>query len=147
QHLERALELRGRVFGTNHEQYADTLVDLSWPLREQNQLAEAEARLRQALALYHQRGIGGRPVIRALQSLQVVLPTGNRWSELEPIVNAALAEASKSPGVEFPEIANIYHGLIAAKIAARDYAEAEHLARLSLALHLKLHGPDHPETG
>jgi serine/threonine protein kinase/TolA-binding protein len=146
-HLERALELRGRVFGAQHEQYADTLVDYAWALMQLDRNKEAEARSREALGIYRNRGIGGQRVIRALQTLQVILDGGGRTDEIEPLVNEALAEAAKTPGVEYPEIAGIYHGLIQAKLNHSEFAEAERLARLSLAMHLRLEGPDHPETG
>ncbi len=63
-HLERALELRGRIFGTQHEQYADTLVDYAWALMQLDRDKEAEVRSREALAIYHNRGVGGQRVIR-----------------------------------------------------------------------------------
>ncbi len=146
-HLERALELRARIFGAQHEQYADTLVDYAWALWQLDRGKEAEPRLREALSIYRNRGVGGQRVIRALQTLQVIVSALGRDDELESLVNQALAEAAKTPGVEYPEIAGIYHGLIRSKVHHSEFAEAERLARLSLAMHLRLQGPDHPETG
>jgi serine/threonine protein kinase/tetratricopeptide (TPR) repeat protein len=146
-HLERALQLRDHVFGRQNKIYADTLVDYGWALWQQNNYTNAEARVRGALVIYRQCGVSGRPVIRALQTLQVILHSDGRLDEIEPIVNQALVEARKTPTVEYPEIASIYHGLITAEIHNNDFARAVDLARTSLAMHLRLDGPDHPETG
>jgi len=155
-HLQRSLELRGRIFGKEHEIYANTLVDYAWALNERQHYVQtkgqagdgqAEAQVREALRIYRMRGIGGQPVIRALHTLQVILLGTSRLDEIEPVVKEALAEAAKTPGVEYPEIAGIYGGLIFAKVDRSEFAEAERLGRLSVAMHLRLQGPDHPETG
>ena len=72
-HLERALGLRRSVFGDQHEKYADSLVDYARPDVHSgpSDLATGEADLRQALAIYRARGVEGRPVIRALWTLQL----------------------------------------------------------------------------
>src|SRR5262249_6363741 len=48
---------------------------------------------------------------------------------------------------QIPEMANMYHGLVVAKVDELKFDEAERLARQSLAMHLKIQGPNHPETG
>jgi tetratricopeptide (TPR) repeat protein len=70
-----------------------------------------------------------------------------KWEHIEPVVNEALAEAGKSPGLEFPELIAIHHGLVVAKIALSQYVDAERIARKCVAMNLKLYGPEHPETG
>ncbi|HEY1629175.1 MAG TPA: serine/threonine-protein kinase [Tepidisphaeraceae bacterium] len=145
--LARALALRRSVFGSHNPKTAETLVDYAWALDEQHSLREGEAAVREALAIYRENGVGGLPVIRALVPLEVILENQNRLSELEAVVQQAEVEAAKSPGVEYSEIASIYHGLVRAKIVEGKPREAEAIARQSLAMHLRLQGPDHPETG
>jgi serine/threonine protein kinase/tetratricopeptide (TPR) repeat protein len=145
--LARALALRRSVFGSHNPKTAETLVDYAWALDEQHSLREGEAAVREALAIYRENGVGGLPVIRALVPLEVILENQNRLSELEAVVQQAEVESAKSPGVEYSEIASIYHGLVRAKIVEGKSREAEAIARQSLAMHLRLQGPDHPETG
>jgi tetratricopeptide (TPR) repeat protein len=152
-HLSRALELRRNVYGEEHEKYADSLVAYASPgvHSAPEPLPECEADLRRALAIYRARGGGGQPVIRALWALrcnlvgQAYAGAPAKWDELEPIVKEAQAEARKFPGTEFPEMAGIYQGWAASKMAQGRYAEAETIARESVAMTRKLR-PDHPEV-
>jgi eukaryotic-like serine/threonine-protein kinase len=151
-HLARALALRRSVFGDQHEKYADSLVDYACPGVDPSERPEREADLRQALATYRARGVGGKPVIYALWTLKCNIVAQawdgvpGKWDEIEPVWKEAVAEARKSPGVEFPEIPSIQRGLVQAKIVQSQYAEAEKLARETLAMQLRLNGPEHLET-
>ncbi len=144
-HLERALELRRRVFGDKHEKYAESLVNFARPDARfgQSEVAAGEVNLRQALAIYRARGVGGQPVIRALKTLgwslgeQASIGAVAKRNEIEPVLNEALAEAAKSPDVEFPELAPIYRGLAGVELDRSRYIEAERFARKALAMHLK----------
>ena len=145
-HLERALELRRSVFGDKHETYADSLVDFARPDARfgQSEVAAGEVNLRQALAIYRARGVGGQPVIRALKTLgwslgeQASMGAVAKRNEIEPVLKEALAEADKSPDVEFPELAAIYRGLAGVELDRFRYTEAERFARMAVAMHLKL---------
>jgi tetratricopeptide (TPR) repeat protein len=152
-HLMRALVLRRGVFGDKHEKYADSLVAYAWTVDfDRREFPEREADLRQALAIYRARGVGGEAVIRALFALQWILleqayaGMPDKWKEIEPVSNEALAEARKSPGVDSPDIARIQGGLVHAKIIQSQYDEAEEIARESLATRVRLYGPEHFET-
>lgn len=96
--------------------------------------------------------MGGEQVIRALSTLQWNLGeqasagASAKADEIEPVLNEALAEAAKSPGVEFPKIAGIYSAMANVYVRRFQYAEAEKIARKAVALHLKSH-PDSLETG
>jgi serine/threonine protein kinase len=147
QHLRRAMELRRRLVGEQHVDFADSLVDYASALLEQMRRNETEKKVRQAIDIYRNEGMRGRRPIRALQILQIILNLQGRRSEIESIVEQAVAIANDSPDEQFPEIANIYHGLIIAKIDEAKYAEAEAMGRKCVALHLRLHRQNHPETG
>jgi tetratricopeptide (TPR) repeat protein len=108
---------------------------------------ETEAQLRQALAIYRANGVGGRAVARAASPLTTILQRQGKWNDLKAIANQAIAEVHKTPGAEYPEIASIEHGLVAAELAEGDYPQAERLAREALAIHLRLDGPGSIEMG
>jgi serine/threonine-protein kinase len=152
-HLGRALLLRRQVFGNQHENYADILVAHARPdVAGPSTRSQSEADLRQALAIYRQRGVGGEPVIRALWvlqwlSLEWAHDQPAKWNVVEPVAKEALAEARKFPGQDFPKLASILRGWASAKTVHGKYAEAEGIARQALAMHRKLHGPEHLETG
>jgi serine/threonine protein kinase len=154
-HLGRALVLRRGIFGDQHEKYADGLVDCARPdaCTGPPELAAGETNLRRALAIYRAHQIGGEPVIRALWTLrwnlleQAYAGADSKWNEMEPVINEALAEAAKFPGVQFPKIANIYTSLADLKNHRSQYAEAEGIAHKAVALHVRLHGPNSLETG
>ncbi len=152
-HLDRALELGRQVYGEQHEKYADILVDHARPDGSDPSTRRArEADLRRALAIYRARGIAGEQVIRALFTLQWNLgeqASGGapaKRDEIEPVLNEALAEAAKTPSIEFPKIASIYAALSGVRIRQARLVEAEQLARKALVLHLKSH-PESLETG
>jgi serine/threonine protein kinase len=153
-HLGRALLLRRQVFGDQHEKYADILVTHARPdVAGTSNRSQSEADLRQALAIYRQRGVGGEPVIRALWVLQWLYVEWARagepakWDAIESVVKEALAEAREFPGQAFPKLASTLRGWANAKTAHGQYAEAEGIAREALAMHRKLDGPEHLETG
>ena len=101
-HLTRALELRRRLFGPDHEKVAESLVDYAWNLAEQSRHAEAETNIREALRIYRARGTAAAPVIQAEWSLQRFLISLKRFDEAEVVAKEALALAGDSGG-EYPE--------------------------------------------
>jgi serine/threonine protein kinase len=152
-HLMRALVLRRSVFGEEHEKYADSLVDCALPTDfDRREGLEREANLRRAVDIYRARGVVGESVIHALRILQWILieqaygGVAGKWEEIEAVSMEALAEARKSPGTEFPEIAYFLGGLVSTKLVQSKQAEAETIARESLAMRLRLIGPQHLET-
>ena len=151
QHLGRSLELRARLFGTNSQVFADTLVRYAWALQMppgRGDDPEAEADFLQALEIYRQLGVSGKSVITALRlQMQYYNNPPPRSADVEKVANQALAEARKTPGIEYPEIAIVYRGLAWVKIAESNYTEAAVLASNSLAMQTRLLGPDSPELG
>jgi serine/threonine protein kinase len=145
-HLERALTLRRKIFGAQAEQVADTLKDCAWSRAEQGPQAQVELYAREALEIYRRRGVSGRPVISILFPLQRTLINQNRFAEAETVTEEAFAIARGSPGVEFPELASMIHGLADVRNKQSRYPEAESLARKALEMHRRLHGAEHPET-
>jgi len=145
-HHERALTLRRRIFGEQAELVAESLVDYAWTCFEQGQHTKGEAYAREALDIYRKRGGVGRPVIHALWVLQKELDAQARFADVETVTQEALTIAAKSPGVEFPEMASMLHGLAEMKNGQSRHAEAEALAGKAVEMHRRLRGSEHPET-
>jgi serine/threonine protein kinase/Flp pilus assembly protein TadD len=151
-HIGRALELRRGVFGNRHEVYADTLVDYAWGLSERGRRAndsgdiEAERCVEEAVSIYRHRGVSGRPLLRALGLLASYRADREKWDDVESMGQEGLAIGRQSPGVEYPEMGDIYKVLAYARSAKFDL-EAETFARKRVALCERVCGPLHPDTG
>jgi serine/threonine protein kinase/Flp pilus assembly protein TadD len=145
-HLTTALALRRQVFGEGHEQVAEVLAEYAWTLRDMGELEESLARAREALAIYRQRGVRGRPLIKAMWTVQDMLGVQGKYAEAEALALEALAIAREAPDTDYPDVANIMHDLAFTK-TSQEPKEAEQLARQSLSLHLRLHGKEHLDTG
>jgi serine/threonine protein kinase len=147
-HLEQAIELRRQVDGPQHENVAAALVDYAHLLENQMRLDEAEAQVRAALKIYHQRGVTGAPVIHALRILQDVLISSavvtGRNTEAERVTQEALAEAQQS-GEEFPELATMLHRFATMRSEQSRHAEAETLALQAIDMHRRVRKGPHPE--
>jgi tetratricopeptide (TPR) repeat protein len=143
--MERALILRRRIFG-EHELVAATLVDYAWTSFEQDQYAKGESQSREALDIYRKCGTAGEPVITALWALEKLVAAQGRDTEVDAIAQEALAMAAKSPGIEYPETANILHALAEVKNRQGKHDEGASLASKAVAMHRRLQGADHPET-
>ena len=147
--LERALALRGRIYGEQSEEVAQSLVDLAFNLFEQfeqKRLPEAEVDVRRALDIYRKHGTDPQPVIHALWLLHLTLRSLGPQKEAETAAAEALGLARNSPQRDFPEIANIMHSMADAKDDQEEYAEAENLALQAVEMHRRFQGPEHPET-
>src|SRR5262249_40008642 len=146
-HLKAALDLRRRVFGPDHEKVAESLVDHAWNLSVTKRYAQAESRVREALAIYHKLGDQTKPLIGTLWALMWLQVYQGRHAEAEAVANEAFLIARNAAAEEFPEIANILHTLADSKNRQRAFADGERLARQAVALHRRLHGDEHPEMG
>ena len=145
----QALELRAAVYGTNNENYADSLVDCgatAGVIVTAADLEECEGYLRNALAIYHARGIKGYRIIHALWALQMIFNRESKLDEIEGLVVAAQAEARQSPGTNYWEVLGMNTGLVRAKTQQGKYAEAETIARETMADYTRLFGPDYIQS-
>jgi tetratricopeptide (TPR) repeat protein len=147
--VRHSLQLRGRLNGTNSEIYAETLVAYSW-MSPWMKDRDAVRDLNDAIKIYHHLGIGGAKLLGALEALQIMCERYNgqgRYAEIERVFAEAELEARKTPNIEYPAMANIYHNMVPVRLAESNYSSAEELARKAVSLHLRLHGPNHPQTG
>src|SRR5262249_36063750 len=143
---ERALSLRRRALGADHELVGESLVDCSWSAYEQQHYADAERLSRQALGIYRKRGVKGKPLMNASWVLEKALDGQAKYEEAEALVQQALLLAQNSPGQESPEVASMLHGRAEVKNSQSQYVEAESLARGAVEMHRRLRGPEDIET-
>jgi serine/threonine protein kinase/Tfp pilus assembly protein PilF len=144
-HSSQALELRRTVFGTQHEKYADSLAHYGRMMNPDDPTghAQGEADIRQALAIYRARRITGKRIISALSNLQLVLCWQHKYKDIELVADEARAEARKSPGVDYSDLAGILGHLAWAKTIQGEPAEAERIQREVVATHIRVYGAEH----
>ena len=121
--------------------------DLSTLLFVTNQLSEAEALMRRALAI-DEAGYGAEhaKVAIHLNNLAVLLKATNRLSEAEPLMRRALAIDEASFGAEHPEVATALNNLAQLLQATDRLSEAEPLMRRALAIDEASYGAEHPNV-
>jgi tetratricopeptide (TPR) repeat protein len=140
--LAAALKLRRRVFGHDHVEVANSLLDYARLKSEQGTTEAAIPLAYEALAIHRRLKLPEDQTIKVLDELALHLWAIGRTKELEPIVDEIRAIAAKNPD-KHPELANLLHRLAE---STRDPVVGEQYAREAVALHRRLHGPTHPET-
>jgi serine/threonine protein kinase len=91
-HFKRAIELRRKLPGPPTAILADSLAIRGMNLYLQRRNDEAEASQREALEIYHQRGVRGTMPISACRNLQLALAAAGRHEEAERAIDDAWAE-------------------------------------------------------
>ncbi|MGD9856459.1 MAG: tetratricopeptide repeat protein, partial [Planctomycetaceae bacterium] len=143
-HVKRALELRRRTYGDQHQMVSDSLIDYAWLQFEQGDHQGSADTARQAVAVLRRQG---RPedVVRGLRILTLNLRQRGAADRAE--ATQLSLEAMKLVPRTNPDLISIIHNLASVKTEQGEYEEAEQLAREALALHKAVDGPNHPETG
>ncbi len=123
----------------------EDLNDLAQVLQETNRLAEAEALMRQALALdTNRRGPDDPDLAAELSNLAALLDATDRQRDAEPLLRRALAIDLKHYGPDHPEVATDRSNLAELLRTTNRMAEAETLMTQALATDRKTLRPDHP---
>jgi serine/threonine protein kinase/tetratricopeptide (TPR) repeat protein len=144
--LARALELQAAVHGTNHENYADSLVrftEVPNAAASAVENAAAERQLKCALAIYRERGINDGRVIHAVRVLAWLYNSQKRFAEVEPLILAAQARTRLASGSDQSALTGLNNALAHAKSNQGKYAEAEAILRDNLASTTRQFGPDY----
>lgn len=146
-HLDRALALARQAFGARHERVAESLVDRAWSLAAAGRLDDAYRDILEALAIHDANAEHGAPRVASLWALVWLEVYRGRHAQAEAAGREALALVRAGSAAECPEVASLLHTLADSNNDRRQFSEAERLARESVTLHQRLHGPHHPETG
>ncbi|HEY5911696.1 MAG TPA: serine/threonine-protein kinase [Verrucomicrobiae bacterium] len=146
--LEKTLELKKHLEGTNSLSVADTFHNLGVILDDQGKYDEAASLFRQSLDIRTRKLGSDHPeVARSLNSLAIVYWNLGRNSDAEPLFEKALAIKQKHLGSDHPDLANTYINLGVLKHSQLKFAEAEVCFKRALAIWEKKLGADHPDLG
>jgi tetratricopeptide (TPR) repeat protein len=139
--FSEALGLRRKLFGHEHLDVAQSLLDLSYVLRLQNRLSEAEDMCRKALAMRRKLLGSQHPdVATSLNRLADVLGAQNKLTEAEDMHRQALVMRRRLLHAEDPDVAYSLMGLADVLWKVGKQAKAETLYREALAMRRKLFG-------
>jgi serine/threonine protein kinase/tetratricopeptide (TPR) repeat protein len=131
----RVLELNRSLWGEQHTNVADSLVNLANALRSQNKFVEAEATLRQALQMQEKLvGAENQQVANTLFYLAYVLYWQKKLDDAETLYRKSLAMSRKFAGNESPEVAESLHDLGFVRAAKGNLEEGEDLIREALRM-------------
>ena len=139
-----ALDLRRRTFGERSGEAAASLVGVGDALVSSGRAAEAEPRLREALAI--RRGIdgGGLGVADALESLGACLEDQARYDEAERLQREGLEIRRRVLGDGTAAVADSWTAIGGVLYARSDLAGAGQAFRRALAIQRALRKPGHP---
>src|SRR5262249_8006520 len=105
------------------------------------------AEAREALAICERANVSAEKSITPLGMLAFFLSEQQRYDESRAVAERAVALARDAGFPEHPEVAKILHNQVQVRISMGDTAGAEQVAREALAIHRRVNGDDHPETG
>jgi serine/threonine-protein kinase len=146
-HLRAALETRRRVLGPEHPDVARSLTELASHMRGRGDLASAESRLREAVAIFDRLGrTDSLEAVVARSELASVLDQLGQSDEGERLHRETLAAKRRLLGNEHHLVAESLNNLGVVLGQKGSWAEAEPLHRESLEIMKKVHGPEHPEV-
>ncbi len=141
-HLTRALEIRKKLYRSDHRDVAETLDNLGTLYQEKGDLVKAEDHFRKALAMRKKVFDKGEPQIaNSLNNLAVLLHDNGKIEEAEKLQREALQIRRKIDDSE--KLATSLNNLGAILIDKREFTEAESLLRQVLEHDRKTYGENH----
>jgi tetratricopeptide (TPR) repeat protein len=142
--IQPLVALARQLLGRNDGQGSYLANQVSGPLRNLGNLAEAEQLLRQALSLDERHFGPSHPnVATCLNNLAALLHDSNRLDEAEKLYRRALAIDEKSFGANDDKVATCLNNLAALLYEKNRLNEAEELYRRALAADERSLGPSH----
>jgi len=141
--LQKAYDLRRRIFGENNADAAATLDDLGTAIRLEGRFAEAEPKFRRALAV-RQRLLGPRKAATAasMANLGECLYLEDKNTEAEQLLRKSL----EIQGDEVTPVAAATRNYLALTVQARgEYQEAAQLLREAVDINRRVGGADSPD--
>jgi tetratricopeptide (TPR) repeat protein len=145
--LERALELRRRVLGTENAKTLENMSRLGWVVLLQGKYAEAEAL--ESKALEAQRRVLGpenRETLKSMNTLAGDYEKEGKYSQAEALDRQLLEVRRRVLGPEHRETLASIDNL--ANVYGREgkYTEAEALLAQVLEIEKRVFAPEHPDT-
>jgi len=145
--LQKALELRRRLLGDEHEDIAASLDRTARSHKLQGRYGEAEPLFQDALAM-KKRLLGDEHpyVATSLNNLALLYKNQGRYGEAEPLYQDALAMEKRLLGDEHPDVAGSLNNLANLYKNQGRHGEAEPLYQDALAMEKRLLGDEHPDV-
>ena len=144
---ERALAIRQKVLGGEHEDVATSLNNLAELYREQGNYSKAEPLYVRALAI-REKALGKEhpDVATSLNNLALLYRGQGNYSKAEPLYVRALAIREKALSKEHPRVANSLNNLAELYQVQGNYSKAEPLYVRALTIWEKALGKEHPRV-
>jgi tetratricopeptide (TPR) repeat protein len=145
--LRDALEIREKVFGSEHPNTASSLNNLASVLQDLGDFAGARQLLERALAIRENVFGSEHPnTASSLNNLANLLRAEGHFAKARAFFERALAIYEKTHGPEHPEMASSLNNLATVLNDQGDFAGARQLLERALAIYEKALGPEHSKT-
>src|SRR6266536_1826890 len=145
--VERALEIRERLLGTEHRDVAAGIDSLAGVYSDRGEYVKAEPLYLRALAIREKAlGIDHPDTATGASNLGKLYHSQGKYVEAEPLHQRALDIREKALGKDHPSTAQSLNNLAFVYEYLGKYAEAEPLYKRALDIREKSLGNDHPGT-
>lgn len=145
--LERAVDIRHRVYGPRNAETLKSADDLAWLLYEEGHYLKAEKVDRETLDIRRQAlGWGHPDTLKSMRHLAATLEEEGRYAEAEKLDRELLDIGRRVLGPENPDTLVTINNLAFTLYRGGRYAEAESMDRELLEIQHRELGPEHPET-
>src|SRR6266508_1759897 len=145
--VERGLEIRERLLGTEHRDVAAAIDSLAGIYTGRGEYVNAEPLYRRALDIREKTLGKDHPnTARSLNSLAILYNRQGKYGEAEPLFKRVLDINEKALGKDHPDTATSLNNLAVLYASQGKYVEAEPLYKRALDIREKALGKDHPDT-
>jgi non-specific serine/threonine protein kinase/serine/threonine-protein kinase len=145
--MERALELRRRIFGAEHPDTIAALGGLAQIYMEEGRFAEAEATAEKALETeQHKAGALHPDTLASMDALARIYQRHGKFTGAEPLARQAVEGLERKLGASDAKTITAMHDLGSIYAEQGKYEQAEPMFRKALAGQQSRFGADHPDT-
>jgi tetratricopeptide (TPR) repeat protein len=144
--LERGLEIREDILGSNHPLVAASLDNLAEALIQRRRLDQAEALYRRSLSILETQSDPSVLAMTRCKLGDLHFRKRRNLAQAEELYRQALVAWKQAPEHDHPQIGLALTGLAEVYLAQRRYAEAEPLLKQALEIQEKALGPAHPQV-
>ncbi|HEV3257270.1 MAG TPA: tetratricopeptide repeat protein [Gemmataceae bacterium] len=141
----RAVEIRGKVLGEKHPDFAVSVNNLAFLYKDMGDYARAEPLYQKALEIAKQ-ALGERHPLYAtnLNNLALLYSDLGDYARAEPLLQKALAVRGQALGEKHPDYAASLNNLAGLYASMADYARAEPLYQRAIEINKLALGDKHP---
>lgn len=144
--LERGLEIREQILGSNHPLITSSLDNLADALIQQQRLDQAETIYRRSLSLLENQSEHTLLAMTSSKLADLYFRKLRKLQQAEELYWQALVAWKRAPEHDHPQIGLTLTGLAEVYLAQHRYAEAEPLLKQALEIQQTALGLDHPQV-